>query len=294
MEVGVPGEGGEPPASRHGAGHAAKWLLAAAATAPAYLLAQVLATLVVGVALLTTNVDTLMSAATLAGLALAVLWWLHLRPRALLRQEGARPSCPARVALLVCALLALGAALQVAISCALTLALPLFPKLMSGYLELMELAGITDEVSLATLVEVAVMAPAAEEALCRGVALEFSLRAFCPAFCSAERPAPRSEVPAARFWAANVVQALLFGIMHLNIVQGVYAFALGLLLGWIVRRTGRLRAAVLLHMAVNASSMLMDVLDPLIGGALVPALVMGALAAAVLTAVVARLTDGSA
>ena len=117
-----------------------------------------------------------------------------------------------------------------------------------------------------------------------------ALRALCPGW----RPASRPEAPDVRFWAANAIQALVFGVMHLNVVQGVYAFALGLLLGWVFRRTGRLRAAVLLHMAVNASSMLMDVLDPLIGGALVPALVMGALAVAVLTAVVARLTDGSA
>ena len=289
MEIGVPGEGGEPPAPRYGAGHVVKWLLAAVATAPAYLLAQILAALVVGIALLTTDVDALTSVATLAGLVLAVLWWLYLRPQAILRREEARPSRLARIAALVCVLLALGVVLQVTLSCVLTLVLPLFPKVMEGYLELMELAGIADEVSLATLVEVAVMAPVAEEALCRGVALEFSLRAFCPG-----RPSGHREVPAARFWAANVVQALIFGVMHLNVVQGVYAFALGLLLGWIVRRTGRLRAAVLLHMAVNASSMLMDALDPLLSVALVPVLVVGALVAAALTAAIARLTDGSA
>lgn len=290
MEIGIPGENGESPAPRHGAGYVAKWLLAAVSTAPAYLLVQALAPLVAGIALLTTDIDVLMLAATLASLALAVLWWLYLRPRSILRREEARPSRPARAVLLVCTLLALGMVLQVTISCALSLVLPLFPEVMDGYLELMELAGLSDEMSLATLVEVAVIAPIAEESLCRGVALEFSLRALCPG----QRPSPRPEAPDARFWAANAIQALVFGVMHLNVVQGVYAFALGLLLGWVFRRTGRLRAAVLLHMAVNASSALMDPLGLLLDGLLVPAVVVGGLVTAALVWAVARLTDGSA
>lgn len=290
MEIGIPGEDGKPPAPRHGAGYVARWLLAAAATAPAYLLAQVLASLVAGIALLTTDVDALMLVATLAGLALAVPWWLHLRPRSLLRREGARPSRPARGALLVCALLALGVVLQVTISCVLSLVLPLFPGVMDGYLELMELAGISDAMSPAALVEVAVIAPVAEESLCRGVTLEFSLRALCPG----RPPASRAEVPAARFWAANVIQALVFGVMHLNVVQGAYAFALGLLLGWVFRRTGRLRAAVLLHMAVNASSVLMDSLGLLLDGLLVPTVLVGGLATVALVRAAAWLTGDSA
>ena len=306
MELGIPGEGGEPPARRPGVGHAVKWLLAAVAVAPAYLLVQVVAALVVGIALLTTNIDLLTAAATLASLVFAVLWWLYLRPQALVRLEVPRPSSPAGIALLACTLLALGMALQVAISAALTLVLPLFPEVMDEYIELMELIGVSEEMRLLTLLETTVLAPIAEEALCRGVALEFSLRAFCPelrAGWSRGRregtPAigekdlrSRHEIPDARFWAANAFQALIFAVMHLNIVQGVYAFAFGLLLGWIVRRTGRLRAAALLHMAVNGASELMVLLDPLIGDVLVPVLVVAAVVSAALVWAVARLTAG--
>ena len=286
MEVGIPGEGSEPPAPRHDVWSRVKWLLAAMATAPAYLLAQSLAALAMGIALLTTNVELLTSFATFTGLILSVLWWLYLRPQALLRRDEARPSRPARVAALACTLLVLGVALQVALSCVLSLVLPLFPQVMDNYLELMELAGIADEISLITFFEIAVLAPIAEEALCRGVALEFSLRAFCPEWRSAARP----EVPAARFWAANAFQALIFAVMHLNIVQGSYAFFIGLLLGWVMRRTGRLRAAVLLHMAVNGASELMGVLEPLIGDALVPVLVVAGIVSVVLVQAVAYLT----
>ena len=298
MNVGIPGEDRDPLPLHPGKGQAVKWLLAAVGAVFAYLFVQIVAAVVVGVVMLTTDVDTLMFAATASNLALAVLWWLHLRPQALMRCGEERPSRPARIALLACVLLALGLVLQVTLSCVLTLVLPLFPEVMDAYLELMELAGISGEMDIATFVEAAVVAPIAEEAICRGVMLEFCLRAVCPELQGiwlqhgdGERPAARPKVSSRRFWVANAIQALLFAIMHLNVVQGVYAFALGMLLGWIVRRTGGLRAATLLHMAVNGASAFMDVLDPLLGGAFVPVLLVGGVLSAVLVWAVARLTD---
>ena len=287
MNVGIPGEDRGPAApQRYGAGHVAKWLLAAVGAALAYLAAQVAALVAIELALPSFDTDRLAFLATAASLVLAVLWWRHLRPGARLRREVARPSRPERRVLLTCALLVLGLVLQVTLSIVLTMVLPLFPEVMEFYLELMELVGISGQTDLVTLLDIAVLAPIAEEAICRGVALEFCLRATCPE----PRHAARGDVPTARFWAANVAQALIFAVMHLNIIQGAYALALGLLLGWIVRRTGRLRYAALLHMAVNASSELMDVLDPLLGGVLVPTLVVGALVSVALVRVVARLT----
>lgn len=287
MNVGIPGEDREPVApQRPGAGHAAKWLLAAVGAALAYLASQVAALVAIELALPVADTDRLAFLATAASLALAVLWWRRLRPEARLRREVARPSRPERRALLTCVLLVLGLVLQVTLSIVLTMVLPLFPEVLEFYLELMELAGISGPTDLVTLLDIAVLAPIAEEAICRGVALEFCLRATCPE----PHPAARGDIPSARFWAANVAQALIFAAMHLNIVQGVYAFALGLLLGWVVRRTGRLRYAALLHMAVNASSELMDVLDPLLGGVIVPTLVVGGPVSVVLVRVVSRLT----
>ena len=287
MNVGIPGEDREPAApQRSGAGHVAKWLLAAVGAALAYLAAQVVALVAIELTLPSFDTDRLAFLATAASLALAVLWWRHLRPQARLRREVARPSRPERRVLLACVLLVLGLVLQVTLSVVLTMVLPLFPEVMEFYLELMELAGISGQTYLVTLLDIAVLAPIAEEAICRGVALEFCLRATC----SEPRPAARGEIPTARFWAANVAQALIFAVMHLNIVQGAYALALGLLLGWIVRRTGRLRYAALLHMAVNGASVLMDVLDPLLGDVLVPTLVVGGVVTVALVWAVARLT----
>lgn len=56
--------------------------------------------------------------------------------------------------------------------------------------------------------------------------------------------------------AASVLSALMFGILHFNLVQGVYAFILGLLLAYIAERTGSLICAAAAHMAANLASVL--------------------------------------
>lgn len=56
--------------------------------------------------------------------------------------------------------------------------------------------------------------------------------------------------------AAAVLSALIFGILHFNLVQGVYAFVLGIILAHIVYKTGSLSAAAAAHMAANLVSVL--------------------------------------
>ncbi|MBQ6595151.1 MAG: CPBP family intramembrane metalloprotease [Clostridia bacterium] len=51
--------------------------------------------------------------------------------------------------------------------------------------------------------------------------------------------------------AAVVFSALCFGLFHMNVYQFFYAFGLGLLLGYIYVRTGRLRYTILIHMLIN-------------------------------------------
>ena len=128
MNVGIPGEDREPVApQRYGAGHVAKWLLAAVGAALAYLAAQVAALVAIELALPSFDTDRLAFLATAASLVLAVFWWRHLRPGARLRREVARPSRPERRVLLTCVLLVLGLVLQVTLSIVLTMVLPLFP-----------------------------------------------------------------------------------------------------------------------------------------------------------------------
>ena len=50
---------------------------------------------------------------------------------------------------------------------------------------------------------------------------------------------------------ANIIQAALFGIMHGNLVQGAYAFALGLILGYVYHKYQSLVIPILFHMSFN-------------------------------------------
>lgn len=53
---------------------------------------------------------------------------------------------------------------------------------------------------------------------------------------------------------ALVGSALLFAVFHGNVLQGVYAFFLGLLFAWIFETYQSLLPAVIAHMAANAAS----------------------------------------
>lgn len=108
------------------------------------------------------------------------------------------------------------------------------PTVVSDYMEMAKTAGMGTH-PLAIIAAVC-MAPVGEELLCRGVCLHFGKKAF------------------GNFWYANLLQALIFGILHMNWVQGVYAFIIGLVLGLLVERYDSLLPAMLVHFVVNFSS----------------------------------------
>lgn len=55
---------------------------------------------------------------------------------------------------------------------------------------------------------------------------------------------------------AVVISAFIFGIIHMNLVQFVYAFVFGLLLACFVEETGMLHSAFLAHAGANLTSLL--------------------------------------
>ena len=157
--------------------------------------------------------------------------WYYLAYGRKKRPETAEKPAGLHIVLLVL----MGLILQFGISSVLTLIELMAPKVMENYNELMEAMGL-GEMSLPVMIAVSVMAPLSEEVLCRGVILRL-----------AERVSPR-------FWVANVIQALAFGILHGNLVQGIYAFALGLVIGYIYGKYRNIWLCMLLHGAMNLSS----------------------------------------
>ena len=56
---------------------------------------------------------------------------------------------------------------------------------------------------------------------------------------------------------AAVFSSLLFGLMHQNLTQGVFAFGMGLLMCYVYEKTGRIVYTMLLHFLNNAISVLL-------------------------------------
>lgn len=55
-------------------------------------------------------------------------------------------------------------------------------------------------------------------------------------------------------FGAVMIQALLFGIGHMNLVQSIYAFPIGIILGYVVIWTGSLYSSIILHITINVLS----------------------------------------
>lgn len=133
----------------------------------------------------------------------------------------------------------LGICIELFVSGVLDIIYLLNPDLLQSYIELMEAAGIT-ELTVATFVATVIMAPIGEELLCRGIIFRIAGKV------------------SKRFWVANCIQALAFGVIHGNLVQGTYAFFIGLVLGYIYGKYRNIWVCMLLHGVVNLTSNFVD------------------------------------
>ena len=219
------------------------------------------------------DIQWFQAAAQTASFLMALLWWRYLWPRSFMaRRQGERPlgggvnAAWKRIACVV----VIGLSMQVVISYLCDGVLSLLPEVAADYSELVEETGMGDTNLLAVLTTV-LGALFCEELLVRGIVFEFSLRAFnpqCRPLWKRRRRASAQDgamvpwaAPSARGIAAAIVlQAAIFGFMHMNWVQGCYAGAAGIIFGWVLVTTGKLRYTILLHFAFNAGSYLMGLL----------------------------------
>jgi membrane protease YdiL (CAAX protease family) len=89
-----------------------------------------------------------------------------------------------------------------------------------------------------------VAAPVLEEIMFRGIILEGYLKNYKP-------------------WTAILVSAFIFGLIHGNLAQGVNAFALGILFGWIYWKTSSILLVILLHFVNNVLAFVSSLYTPL-------------------------------
>lgn len=158
--------------------------------------------------------------------ALGLWYYFGCRRRQLRAPEGVLNP----VNLLIIA--AMGICMQYICSYLMTGMDALLPQAMDIYEELIESSGL-NKITVFTVLYSGIIAPIVEELAFRGVTLYYF------------------EKFTKRFWLANVLQALAFGIMHMNLVQGTYAFVLGMMLGWVYREFKSLYASIWFHMFFN-------------------------------------------
>lgn len=130
----------------------------------------------------------------------------------------------------------------------------IFPSWLEAYEELLETAGLSGDVTAIMFIYSVILAPISEELIFRGVTLRIAQRAF-------------------PFWIANIIQALLFGIFHMNPLQGCYTFVIGLILGYVCHRGGSLYHVIFFHFLFNlwgttTAQWMLDI-DPVFQGMIV-------------------------
>ena len=139
------------------------------------------------------------------------------------RQGHSRPTVNARIQgvdrrhFIAAALMGYG--MQIVTTLIMVLVNVLLPSVMEEYNTLVDGSGITTY-GLMWVISTLVLPPLVEEAGFRGLGLTYLERAGVP------------------FAAANIVQALAFGIFHMNLTQGIYTFVRGRPHGYVSPRRG--------------------------------------------------------
>lgn len=138
-------------------------------------------------------------------------------------------------------ILVMGLGLQFTINAVLGTLNLMAPQAMENYAKVIQSLGMGN--SPISLLLVVLIAPIAEELIFRGTVFVYLRKNMS-------------------FLAANLIQALFFGLYHMNLIQGAYAFLLGLLFGWMIEKYGSVRECILLHMAVNLSGCVVGYVIP--------------------------------
>lgn len=140
-------------------------------------------------------------------------------------------------------LVVLGVCVQFFAAYALSFILDMMPNVKEAYAELVDSLVYYDSKAI---IWVAIVAPVFEECFFRLVVMYLGQK-FMP------------------FWIVNIIQAVIFGLYHGNWVQGIYAFILGMLLGFIRHDSGTIFASIILHMSINTAGIICE-LYPLFNG----------------------------
>ncbi len=167
------------------------------------------------------------AAAHLSTAGIALLWYY-----AEFGRNGAKRREKIFSAKMLAGSVAFAVALQALIQCFFMLLDVFAPSWIEAYSAMIEESGIGDRTVVSTLATL-VLAPIGEELAFRGLTYRYARRA------------------GAGFWTANIIQAVLFGVMHMQPLQSIYAAVLGLVLGYLMESYQSVYVPVLMHCLFN-------------------------------------------
>ena len=165
--------------------------------------------------------------AVIAALALGFWYWKQFVPKKQPRREIASLINPK----IFCGLVLLMLGMQYISNYVVMILAAINPGWLQTYQDLMESIGFGDVTLLLALYSV-LIAPISEELIFRGVTLKLGTKAM-------------------PFFAANILQAFLFGAFHGNIIQCAYAFVVVLFCGYVCYQGGSIYLSILFHMLFN-------------------------------------------
>ncbi len=137
-----------------------------------------------------------------------------------------------------------GVSIQLVISILLGFIIPLLPvSTADDYNEVMNSLSAIDVCSVLSVV---VLAPLSEEFLCRGVIQRCAEEAYSKT-------------------GAVFVQAVVFGLIHMQLIQSTYAFIIGIVLGYFSMKYRTIWISFFIHMALNAASYFLPYIPDTVG-----------------------------
>lgn len=89
------------------------------------------------------------------------------------------------------------------------------------------------------LAAIGILAPIAEEIIYRGLVYNRTEKEFGSI-------------------TAIIVSSAAFGIFHFNLLQGIYAFLMGIAFAWFYEKSGSLTVSICMHMVINIVAVLLD------------------------------------
>lgn len=128
---------------------------------------------------------------------------------------------------------------QYALNLLMILVYFVMPGIFAQYVDLMKNLEINAANPVLMIFCVGIFGPLVEEVLFRGMVFGKLRRAFS-------------------FWPAALISGAIFGLYHMNLVQGIYAGVFGIILAYVFEKTETIWGCYLLHALFNLSSYVIE------------------------------------